>query len=318
MQIKRLPGEWKTQGSALITALFIMTLVAIAATALSTHLQFAIYRTQLMMQSDRLYLASQAVAFWGMDHLLHNEKPLTLQKKPAQVATFPATLQNLYPGVVIRGHLDDLQAYFNLNDITDKPFQLVYYNLLELVFPDTDPEQRKNMISTLSQWISPRQLDRGLDTLTDYYLKQKPPYFPGGQPMLSPSELLLVKGMTSKRYQTLLPLVTTLPDKTEINLNTASPKLLRGLGNGLNALQVQEILEARQENGGISKKKIKELLSELNIPSTQITLTSQYFLSVAEVTSGDLSLRVYRVLRRGNNRKGQNTVELIAESINTL
>ena len=62
----------RNRGSALISALFIMTLVAIAATAMSTRLQLDIYRTRLTISSDKLFLASQAVTFWAM-HTLSNE-----------------------------------------------------------------------------------------------------------------------------------------------------------------------------------------------------------------------------------------------------
>ena len=57
------------RGSALLSALFIMTLVAICATAMSMRLQLDIYRTRLTLDSDKLYLASQAVTFWAMDIL---------------------------------------------------------------------------------------------------------------------------------------------------------------------------------------------------------------------------------------------------------
>ena len=54
------------RGSALLTALFIMTLVAIVATAMSTKLQVDIYRTRLTLTHDKLYLASQGVAVWAL------------------------------------------------------------------------------------------------------------------------------------------------------------------------------------------------------------------------------------------------------------
>lgn len=57
------------KGSALLTALFIMTLVAIVATAMSTKVQLDIYRTRLILTHDKLYFASQAVTFWSMGQL---------------------------------------------------------------------------------------------------------------------------------------------------------------------------------------------------------------------------------------------------------
>ena len=56
-----------SKGSALISALFLMTLIAIVATAMSSRLQFDIYRTRLVIASDKLYLSSQYVMFWALD-----------------------------------------------------------------------------------------------------------------------------------------------------------------------------------------------------------------------------------------------------------
>ena len=72
----------KSLGSALISALFIMTLVAIAATAMSTRLRLDIYRTSTHINSDKLYLASQAVTWWAMDKLsAQNNSSNTLNTK---------------------------------------------------------------------------------------------------------------------------------------------------------------------------------------------------------------------------------------------
>ncbi|WP_269570247.1 type II secretion system protein GspK [Legionella tunisiensis] len=121
----------KKEGSALISALFIMTLVAIAATAMSTRLQLDIYRTRLTINSDKLYLASQALSFWAMDELTHKKKaPFLVGDTYGKVASFPTKLQRLYPEALIEGGLYDLQARFNLNNLTDKNIRLSFYNYL--------------------------------------------------------------------------------------------------------------------------------------------------------------------------------------------
>ncbi len=97
-------------GSALLSALFIMTLVAIAATAMSTRLQLDIYRTSLMLNSDKLYLASQAVSNWAMDMLSTKKNFYKALHDNGEVAIFPSSLQNIYPDVIIKGNLYDLQA----------------------------------------------------------------------------------------------------------------------------------------------------------------------------------------------------------------
>ena len=84
------------RGSALISALFIMTLVAIAATAMSTRLQMDIYRTRLSVNSDKLYLASQAVTGWALAQL-------STRNRQGQSTLFPKKLKFIYPGVITEG-----------------------------------------------------------------------------------------------------------------------------------------------------------------------------------------------------------------------
>jgi general secretion pathway protein K len=87
----RIPNLNRTQshrGSALISALFIMTLVAIAATAMSTRLQLDIYRTRLTLITDKLYLASQYVTFWAMSELTYSKKKVAGQRPSGYGAYF--------------------------------------------------------------------------------------------------------------------------------------------------------------------------------------------------------------------------------------
>jgi general secretion pathway protein K len=56
-------------GSALISALFIMTLIAIAATAMTLRLQLDIYRTRLLLTTNKQHYAAQFATFWAIDTL---------------------------------------------------------------------------------------------------------------------------------------------------------------------------------------------------------------------------------------------------------
>lgn len=297
------------RGSALITALFIMTLVAIAATAMSTRLQLDIYRTRTSINSNKLYLASQAVTGWAFAQL---SAPNVTRKS----SNFPNQLQHIYPAVITKGRLYDLQAKFNINNVQDKNFQLFFYNLLEKASDNLTASQRTLIFDATNHWISAYQPDRGHDKFLDFYLKQKPPYYPGYQPMQHISEFRLVQGVTATLYQALLPNLTALPDVTAININTASKTVLQALGNGLNESQVHELLEARGEKGITDLSKIVPLLQTLDIPLAQITIESTYFLSIATTSIDDSQLTVYTLIKRTKNRKGQVSVSMVSERLN--
>ena len=300
----------KQRASALISALFIMTLVAIAATAMSTRLQLDIYRTRTSLNSDKLYLASQAVTWWAMEQL-------SAKNVIRITSEFPTPLQHLYPNVMTGGHLYDLQAKFNINNILDRKFQLFFYNLLESTPENPPTSQQKLIFDATNHWINTYLPDRGHDTFLASYLKQKPPYYPGYQPMHAISEFGLVHGVTASLYQALLPNMTALPETTPININTASKSVLKALGNGLNESQVNQLLDARGKKGFTDLNKITPLLTTLNIPTQQITIESAYFLSVATTSIDDTQLTVYTLLKRSKNRRGKISVSIVNEQLNT-
>lgn len=300
------------KGSALISALFIMTLVAIAATAMSLRLQLDIYRTRVTLISDKLYLATQAVSFWAISELSNPAQKYALSDQQGKILDFPPKLQTIYPGVKTTGSLYDLQSRFNINNVSDKKFQLAFINLLANT-TKLNQQQRNNLTITLRDWLSPYQPGTNLS----YYLKQKPPYYPAQLPMQHYSELRLLPGVNNQVYNALVDFITALPERTAINLNTAPKPVLKTLGYGLTDKQVNKLIAARGKKGIRDMKIIGPLLEKLNIRPEQITLESQYFMSVVTVSHDDINLTKYSIIKRSKDKKGKLSFSIISESFNT-
>ena len=307
-----------TQGSALLSALFIMTLVAICATAMSMRLQLDIYRTRLTIGSDKLYLASQLVNFWASDVLSRPALGFKSAKEGGKLIDFPKKMEKIYPDVVTKGSLYDLQAVFNLNNISNTKYQSVLINLLEHLLPNIPGQQREKLTSAISYWINPYHPEYHKDDQINLYLNHRPPYLPGFQFMRSPSELRLITSVNATLYQTLTPSITTLPEVTPININTASSALIMSLGNGLNQTELHEFILAKGHEGFKNINILMPLLEKLNIPVDEITLESIYYLSIATTSSTDLNLSSYCVLKRSKDKQGRIKIDIISESLNTL
>ncbi|MBL7481004.1 type II secretion system minor pseudopilin GspK [Legionella bononiensis] len=306
----------KTRGGALLTALFIMTLVAIVATAMSTRLQLDIYRTRLIIIHDKLYLASQAVTFWSLGELNNKKNKFIKVDDQGMVDAFPKNRESIYPQVTLSGGLYDLQARFNLNNLVDKKFTLPFINLLGMVDSNANSMDKINLAMALKNWLMTYDLSRGKDIYTSYYHSQKPAYNPSHQLMKSRSEFRLVKDVTAPLFLALEPYITVLPETTPININTAPKKLLMSLGNGLSDAQSNELIMARGETGIEDLKDIDELIKKIDLPSEQITIESKYFLSVAFAKSDEFKLVIYTLMQRDKDKKGTITVSIIRESIN--
>lgn len=307
-----------TQGSALLTSLFIMTLVAIVATAMSTKLQIDIYRTRLVIAHDKLYFASQGVAFWALGELGNKKNTFNKINEQNMISQYPQKISNIYPTVTITGELYDLQSFYNLNNLKNRKAILGFINLLGGVAPKTTDQERKNLALALNNWLSPYDLARGKDNYLSHYLSQKPPYYPSHQLLNSRSELRLIKDVTPEIYKKLEPFIIALPEATAINFNTAPKQVLMTLSNAIDAEKVELLLNARGKNGIKNIKKISELMKKLNIAPEQITFDSMYFLSVAHASTDNLQLTVYTFLKKTQDKKGKLSVNILRESFNVF
>ena len=300
------------RGSALVSALFIMTLIAIAASAMSKHLQLDIYRTQLTINSGELYLAAQKIRFWAMDSLKRPNYGLQHADSTGKVLAYP--LSELYRGIKIKGSLYDLQSRFNLNNLLDKKYLPVFARLLKACIAKKFESEQHEIIKSMNIWINPYTDDSDLN----FYLKQDPAYTPGYQPMVSISELNLVRGVNPISYSQLQSFITALPELSPININTAKPALLRALSPRIDDDAITALLTERVRKGAIDLNKIEPLLKKLQIDSALITTESNYYLSVATVSSSDLNLQLYSVIKRYRDKTGNIVFKLISESINAI
>lgn len=308
----------KARGAALLTALFIMTLVAIVAVAMSTRLQLDIYRTRLIITQDKLYLTSEVVLFWAIEELSTKKNEFTKANKQGVVLQFPAKMRNLADPIQVTGVLYDLQSRFNLNNLLEKKYTVSFLKLLSTLLPDLQDKEQLQLVRAIQHWLLPFNLALGKDEYTSYYLGQKPPYYPAHQLLASTSELRLIKMVNAPLYQTLQPFIIALPELTPININTAPLKVMMSLGNGLNQAQANELIAMRKEEGIKDLKEVAELINKMNLPLAQITIDSRYFLSAATVSSDEYKLVVYTLLKRTRDNNGLISVKVIRTSFNTF
>ncbi len=308
----------KVKGSALLTALFIVTLVAIIATAISVRIRNDIQRIQLIDSTDRLYLASQAVTFWAMDRIKDPNQNLNKATPTGKILTFPATLQHIYPGINITGELFDLQARFNLNNLFDNRYQPVFSNLLDALHLRDNPFERKEWVDAVLNWLQPPKNSAVHDEWHDKYAKQKAGYFPSQMPMYHISELRLVYGVTAKDYLTLVPFITVLPETSAININTAPKKIIVSLSNGIKENDLSHVLTQRASQPLKDLQEIAPFTDKYHIPPELLTLESHYFLAVATTQAGDITLRSYTVLKRQKGKSNAWRVSIVSQSINTI
>lgn len=300
-------------GSALITALFIMTLIAITATAIIQSLRIDIARTTRFIRTDQLYLAAQGVHFWAMVQL---QNPTEKNQQKA-IFSYPSTLSKLYPGIQISGELHDLQAFFNINNLTNPAYIAPFTQLIQQVAPEINDNLINMIVQATQNWISP-QTGVNQDKWNPYYASMRPPYQTPHQLMRSVSEFQFIAGVTRKLYRALHTQLTALPEPTPININTASSRILKATLPQLEKSQLDDLLRSRRENPILTQEAFNQLNQELSLPAGITTYRSTYFLSVAHATQGQQSLTLFTILKRTLSANKTWQISMVRESINEL
>jgi general secretion pathway protein K len=328
----------RERGVALITAIFVVTLATIAAVAMLEASNISVHRSANLVQSETEWWYASGVESWVKGILIQDAKI------NAASGTNVVGLNGIWARPVdflpidgggMRGHIDDLQGRFNLNNLgsgqqpnannnaaTAPTVYTAQFERLLDNLPDFDASRYHGISAAIRDWIDTDDERSGTDGAEDTdYESQDPPYRAANQPMRSVSELLLVRGMTKELYAALLPYVTVLPPGTPINVNTAPAPVLMSLGTNVNRSAMERFIAVRKTNpldnaSGISSGELAFMGEQQpNDPKPPpLAVNSRYFGLQAEVSIGSGRLALYSVIFRPD---GGGTPVVLAHSTNT-
>lgn len=261
------------RGIALITAVLVVSLSVIAATAVLDAGHYAILRTATMQNSELAWEYAEGAEDWVRTALQLDKEDLKhqydgLDELWAQPQTFPIDhgfLQGEVIDALGRFNLNNLGKWaeqenpnIDKNDPTSFAYQKgIFVRLIENI-PDasnliTQPEDLANAIS---DWIDPGDEPtegNGKEDL-DYQILD-PAHLAANRPMASITELRSVlcalydckqaPDVPRRIYDLLRPHIIALPVEgvTPININTATPALLLAV-----SIKLEPIIESRKED----------------------------------------------------------------------
>ncbi len=283
------------RGAAIIVALFVTALVVIASVAMIERLRADLSRTNLIMNDTKARLYAEGSIAWAMEQLNANLK----QKKPNTI-TDMMPLQSPVDKIEnaqVYSLIYDQEGLFNLNNLTDPETHQGFIQFIIAIEPTMKVDDIKNLIIALRDWISPSGTNNQLD---DYYAKQSPAYVAPHRPMVSISELRLVKGMTSLLYAKLSPFVTALPEATKLNINSAPPQVLMSLSPGLSLEAATTIVNHRKQHPFTTTESFLQfdIVKNNHIDDKKINIISAYFLVKTSVKMAHQEKILYTLLHR--------------------
>jgi len=227
----------KQRGAALVTTLLMVALITVTVTSMASKQQRTIQiaqNRQAQLQLGNLAGAGERFAM----AVLRRDRVEAERGNSDSTEDFWAESLPPVPvdGATIEGCVVDLQGKFNLNNLVDEngnPDPLEFQIFQRLLTALTIDAVKADAVL---DWIDTNIDVTGADGAEDdFYTGQTPSYRAANGLMVSPSELLLVRGfrVTDEGglddYDVLLPHIATLPQGTAININTASSAVLSSL-----------------------------------------------------------------------------------------
>jgi len=300
-------------GVALITALLVVALATITAVAMLNQQQLEIRRTINVLNYDQATLYALGGETWAKRILLRDlqySKIDSLQELWA--IPLPATV---VVGGSIQGQIQDLQRYFNLNNVIKEgrvsSEDVAFFERL-LITLDLSPHLSQALIDWIDSDIELELPDGAED---DIYLLRKPAYRAANRPLQSPSELRLIAGFDQEIYLKLLPYITALPTYTALNINTASTVLLMALIEELSQTEAERLVADRDKQPfeEIQDFLQHDSLSGLILQPISLTISSDYFICTTQAEITHVQLQLNSILYRSDQK-----ITVIMRSQNTL
>ncbi|NOZ51568.1 MAG: type II secretion system minor pseudopilin GspK [Gammaproteobacteria bacterium] len=331
-----LPLPVRQQGIALVTALFIFSLVTIAAIAMAERQVLDIRRTENLLHYDQAYMYALGAEAWAGQLLLKDpdKKVDHYGELPEEPLVVPVD------GGSIVGYIRDATARFPVNNLIDDKGKKseVYVNAFQRFFNDVVSggkcgEQESfnpDLASVLLDWLDKNETPSVGGAEDPAYLSHELPYRTANHRVASISELRSLSGIIAEEYNCLVvstgdspPLVNAIPAAdVAINVNTAFPEVLQSLHNLVDAAVVSNLMEVRSESKDEAPYKtvdkfLDDLKDEIDFNSKtaeernkidaalkkiKLSVGSQYFEVTSIVQIGRMQLTLISLLKRDEKK----------------
>lgn len=201
----------------------------------------------------------------------------------------------------LSGKIVDAQAKFNINNLiafdgTPNLAKIEQYKRL-LTTLDLPPE----LADTLVDWLDDNDERFSASGAEDSdYLAMNPPYRAANQPMVDIANLIRVKGYDSEIIEKLDPFICALPDRTPVNINTASPEVLSSVIFGLTLEDAKAFELSRNRVPLSSASEINNRLPgrEFQMGFGDVSVNSSFFFIEGRINGPSSSRHVRALLHR--------------------
>ena len=292
--------SFKPRGVALITALLITALVGTVAAGLSWDNALDVRRTMVMLYRDQAIQVAVGSEGW-VRSILQDDQANSPNDHLGEIWASdipPLPIDSEAVQGQIHGKIVDLQGRFNVNNLidgngqVDQPSFEQFERLLAALGLDT------RFAGIAVDWLDEDQVETVPFGAEDpLYTGLTPAYRTANRRLTNVTELAAIDGMDRASFQLLLPHVIALPERTAINVNTATVAVLQSLGPNISAGDAEGLVSLR-EGGGFAD--FAGVFAPLADPGLQqwISESTSYFQLKAVVQIDTVRISLFTVLHR--------------------
>ena len=322
-------------GIALITALFIFSLVTIAAVAMADRQTLDIRRTENMLHYDQAYMYALAAEITAAQALLADED----KKVDHENELWALPLAEEIEGGTIAGYIRDATARFPINNLVNaggekqEAYVKAFQRFVDFITSgDKCGEQggfNPDLANVVLDWIDKNEQVEMGGAEDMEYLNRERPHRAANQAMVSISELRALNNVIAEEYNCFVgdgqapPLVNAIKDQeVTINVNTATPEVLQSIHPLIDDKILSVLVEGRGEEGykdeesfiktlrdelfpaGNNDQERQNELREFNEAIKQIKFSpgSKYFEVTATAQIGRMQVTLISLLKRDGNK----------------
>lgn len=283
-------AQSRMRGAAVIAAMLVVAIAASLAAQVFERQQLSVRSIENRMDASQIRWIERAASDWARLVLRLDARTTSLDHlgEPWAMAIAQTELDpTVYGGAragtkeakaVLTGQIQDAQARFNLRNLIQAD---------KLSAPD---------LQALRKLLAALGLDAGLGEVIAAYAMS-----PG---FGRAADLLIVPGFDQATYQRLERYVIVLPQRSALNVNTASAELLHAYLPGLDVAAAQLLIKRREEQAFSNLEALKAKLSGADeLPSERFTVFSRYFFMEGVIGYGRVNSRA-RILYDRNPQSG--------------
>jgi len=285
----------RERGIAAITAILIVAVAATAATLMLAQQSAMLDQTMLVTSRAQADMYARAGLDWARGTLLEDARSSGAFDSLGEAWAQPIVGLPIERAVV-SGMITDEQGKFNLNNLVAangaKSLKDVEIFQQLLASQGLPPE----LADTVLDWIDGDDAASTAGAEDAYYLSLKRPYRAANRSMVQVEELYRVRGFDAATVAKLRPFVTALPERTSVNVNTASEALL-DVVLPLPRETVALLVKQRVARPFVSTQALAQW-AKATIPEDLVNVKSSYFSVLVRVSQDDVELATDALVSR--------------------